>query len=545
MLEDVGQPGGVLRVRVERLVGQSLLQRIRERFRGRGRSAVAAVVQHVLGGGTGRDGTLPAAVGAQRGGGRDRLKTAGVQDPDRVEQGAFGVRHEDDYAPVRARAPHRRSGAVLSVPSEGAARYDEAVISIPLRALRLLLACGPALLACHLAGWLARFLLLELASTVGAGSALAAFLILPLAALARLVAYVGMFFVLREALLDRPATPRAFGNAVLASILPFFAFYTAWGMLGDDVRFYAERALEKIDWFTDGTSTGGAVLELRAEFATIAIVVVAFLAKFLLKRFRDRLPRWTNLLAVYLEALWVYLSFAFVADLLGKVTGWIDNRQAVHWVADLRTAVGDFFGPLGVAWDSVGVILGLIGAALLLPLAWLTIAGVIYGRGLAPKAVELTVVDPRIERAKERLATVPQQVLRRVSDLGVDFIARFRPVTNALVLIWRAGPAPMGVYVFCFALVSVASTWLLLGVTRLIGPQNVTEFWLNFDTLLAFGADVLIEPIRISLVAAAYAFCVTRVGAELAEKKAAEEDAAAEGDAADSVDAAPTGSATP
>src|SRR6478735_2581941 len=107
---------------------------------------------------------------------------------------------------------------------------------------RILAGTWPRLLAWYLAGWLARYLIIELAGTIGVNSTLGAFLVLPLAALARLVSFIAMFLTMRDAMPNYSSLTGAqrpqFMSSVLAAILPFFLFYAAWGFLKDDVVAY-------------------------------------------------------------------------------------------------------------------------------------------------------------------------------------------------------------------------------------------------------------------------------------------------------------------
>ena len=67
-------------------------------------------------------------------------------------------------------------------------------------ALRVLARCWPALLAWYLLGWALRFLIIRLAAFVANANDVAGLLILPVAILAQLVAFVGMFLAVRREL---------------------------------------------------------------------------------------------------------------------------------------------------------------------------------------------------------------------------------------------------------------------------------------------------------------------------------------------------------
>jgi len=402
------------------------------------------------------------------------------------------------------------------------------VFSIITQALRLAAARWPALLAWYLAGWLARYLLIELAATVGANSALLGLMLMPLAILARLGSFLAMFLVLRSAMpsfsslsdrgedgIDRTKTVASsvktgkLTQIFLTSIVPFFTFYAGWKLFEADTIAYAKSALTKINFFED--LKVGTVLNLQLDAATISVVVVAFAARFTIKKFSARLPRWTNLIAVYLESLWVYLTIFLISFYLEDVWAWVDSRAAVRWYEDFWASVGDFLTPLAVVWSGIQWVIGEVGALALLPLAWLTLAGVIYGRALAKPTITFRPQSRYYTGVRARVTALPKGLFRRIKDVGVDFFSRFAPVTNALLLIWRAGVVPVGLFVLAYAVLEAGIVWLDLAAVRFIGPHDFYMWWLNFDGMLGFAVAVLIEPLRLCLVAAAYDFCLRKL----------------------------------
>ncbi|MDJ1113142.1 hypothetical protein [Microbacterium dauci] len=384
---------------------------------------------------------------------------------------------------------------------------------------RLLVAHWPALVAWFLIGTLGRYVGLEVAGFVGGYSALGGILILPLAILAKLVSVVAMFLVLRDGMVrlgviapaptERAERRRAFRDAMLSSVLPFIAVYAALGFLREDVAAYLDTALQvKIGReFTEivtgvDADTAGTVDALEWEPWTIAVVVLAFAGRWAWTRWHARLPRWTALAATYLEGLWVFLAAYFVGEAIGQVTGWVDSRQAISWLGDARAWVGDLFAPLGWAWDGIGWLLGELGGLLGVPLAWLAIAGIVYGQAVAPQGVQWR--GELVERARERYGTVPQRLRRRLNDLGARAGSRFVPVWRAMVLMWRSGPILIGGYVLAYWLVILGEQWLRFGLIRLIGPQDFYEFWRVFGVAVLMLVPIVIEPIRTVVIASAY-----------------------------------------
>jgi len=407
-------------------------------------------------------------------------------------------------------------------------RYAGPVFSIIGQTLRLAAARWPVLLALFLAGWLARYLLIEVAATFGATSSLLGLLVMPLAILARLASYIGMFLVLRDAMpaftdlknsglddVDRTAEPVGRAARVydifLVSIVPFFAFYAAWQFLGQDFVAYAVSSLQKVNVFDPNHDSSNAVAELQLNWASGTAIVVAFGGRYLIKRYRAKLPKWTPIVAVYLEGVWVYLSLLLIINYFDAVDAWVSSRVAVNWVADVRGDISAWFAPIGWVWSGIEWAVSETGGLVLLPLSWLALAGIVYGRALAAKPVGLRPVGRYVDSARSRYAALPTAVSRRFTDIGNDFLGRWRPLGNALVLIWRAGVLPMGVFVLAYTVVEAATSWGFLAGIQLIGAHDLSSWWGTFDQILGFAIDTVIEPLRICLVAAGYDFCLRKL----------------------------------
>lgn len=430
---------------------------------------------------------------------------------------------------------------------------------------RLLWRHWPALLAWYLGAILARYALIEMAGFVGAYSAVAGSLLLPLAILARLVALVAMFLVLRDGMrqlnaiapltTDPAGRRREFFDALMTGILPFFAFYAAWGYLREDAVAYTARVLEVdtgLRWQQTAAEIAGE--EGAAELAgdglageltitpvTIAIVVIAFALRWLWKRHRESLPRWTGGFAAYLEALWVYYTVTVIGLALDMLTSWVGSRQAMVWLADVREAITAGFAPLAWIWEGMEWLLGEAGGIILLPVAWLTISGVVYGQAVAPRAVATESLGGEVgRRIRSRYRSLPQRLRARLADIWSDLVGRFTPIGRAFVLMWRAGPVLIGGFVLLYTLLLGLQGLLEWAIPRAFGPQHIDDFWFVNDQLIFLIAPLLIEPIRIALVAGGYDAVIGKLRTREAE--AVEAQAKAESDAA--APSSPDGSAT-
>ncbi|REJ08383.1 hypothetical protein DY023_01230 [Microbacterium bovistercoris] len=384
---------------------------------------------------------------------------------------------------------------------------------------RVLARHWPALLAWYLAGILVNYWVTELAGFVGAYNSTIALLILPIAVLARLVSMVGMLLVLRDGLRALQAVAplpesaverrRTFLTALLASILPFFAVYAAQGLLNDDVQSYALKALEKTreeigaTLGTDRTfDPGDNVLDLSVSVWTVSVIVVAFAARWAWGRWSDRMPKVLSLLAVYCEVVWVFFSLILLGDFMDSVNGWVDTRVAMGWVADARETVSGWFAPFVWLGDGIGWLLSQAGPVLLAPLSWLTVAGVVYGQAIV--AEKLSIQHKLVAQMRERAARVPNPVMRRLRDLGTELGSRFVPIWRAILLMWRAGPVIIASYALLYTAVIVAESWLRYGESRLIGPHDLDSFWSVYWPVIYLLPPLIIEPIRLSLIAGAY-----------------------------------------
>lgn len=376
----------------------------------------------------------------------------------------------------------------------------------------------PALLAWFLGGMLLRHLLIELAGFVGGHTATVGLLILPLAVLARLIGFVGMFLVIRDglrrmqAIAPLPPTPRErredFVSALLASVLPFFAVYTLQNELRTDIVEYAQRALDvsiaqTVEASLAGDETAGDDTVLNLVFTpwTLLVIVVAIAGPWAWRRWGDRLPRILALAALYLEVVWVFFSLLLISQAVAVGVDWIETRTAVAWLTDARGWIAAQLGPLDGILRGGEALLADGGRVIVEPLVWFAIAGVIYGQTIA--ADRLRVQSRMLERAKAQAGRVPEAVRQRVDALTAEFRSRFRPVGAAFLLLWRSGPLVIGAYLLLYAIAKALETTLGLGLVRILGPHD-GAFWSATSVVLGLVPLLLVEPIRVALIAGTY-----------------------------------------
>ena len=411
----------------------------------------------------------------------------------------------------------------------------------------------PALMAWYLAGVLVHYVFTEVAGFIGASSATLGFLVLPIGILARLVSLVAMFLVLRDGLRNLqeiaplPESPaerrRTFLSALLAGILPFFAVYWAQGLLSEDIRAYSLRALEVRQGIIMTASVNGepavtsenTVLNLPINVWTISIIVIAFAGRWAWSKWSPKLAAWLSPVAVYFEVVWVFFSVMVLGDIFDAIKAWVDSRAAMAFLESVREGVLDAVAPLRWLWDGIGWVISEAGPVLLAPLAWLTIAGVVFGQAIV--AEKLRVESELVSRFRQHTAVIPNRLVRRLRDLGDELGARFRPIGRALLLMWRAGPLLVASYALLYIVVKALESLLTFGVTRLIGPQDYV-FWAVMAPLLSLIPVLLVEPIRIAVISGAYDATLGRLRRRQQERPDSPDETAAESEMRAVADAA-------
>lgn len=411
----------------------------------------------------------------------------------------------------------------------------------------------PALMAWYLAGVLVHYVFTEVAGFIGASSATLGFLVLPIGILARLVSLVAMFLVLRDGLRNLqeiaplPESPaerrRTFLSALLAGILPFFAVYWAQGLLSEDIRAYSLRALEVRQGIIMTASVNGepavtsenTVLNLPINVWTISIIVIAFAGRWAWSKWSPKLAAWLSPVAVYFEVVWVFFSVMVLGDIFDAIKAWVDSRAAMAFLESVREGVLDAVAPLRWLWDGIGWVIFEAGPVLLAPLAWLTIAGVVFGQAIV--AEKLRVESELVSRFRQHTAVIPNRLVRRLRDLGDELGARFRPIGRALLLMWRAGPLLVASYALLYIVVKALESLLTFGVTRLIGPQDYV-FWAVMAPLLSLIPVLLVEPIRIAVISGAYDATLGRLRRRQQERPDSPDETAAESEMRAVADAA-------
>lgn len=382
-------------------------------------------------------------------------------------------------------------------------------------------------MALWVAGIIGNLLLYELAATIGRLNTLAGLSALSFVVLLKLVIIVGLFEIVRPALpaLDAAANtasaqpvsteaeaspPAGFASALTLTLVPFFAFYAAWGFLSDTVRDYSKLSIDLIM-----AGEGGSLLQVSGGTWLFVSVAVAWLvrrfAKFMHKRSKTAI--WP-LLIVICEANWAFIALFVVSDWEGEIRAWIGEMAArigvfLGFLDPIREAVaGTLFPPPPEAtMPPLSKRLTSLFFYGLYPVVWMTLAAVIYGYDIG-NATPLG--EGRLARAVSRWQALPKAVRDFASHFIAGTIKRYRALAEGVGLTLRSGLGLLLATIVLFRLLDWGSAWAWYGITQLIGPHEFRLWQIIAQGISVFlgspsapGDGVLIMPIKICLLAAA------------------------------------------
>jgi hypothetical protein len=375
---------------------------------------------------------------------------------------------------------------------------------------RILARHWPALIAWYLGGEAVHQLLLQLAGFVGGLTTLGGLLLLPLAVSARLISYVAMYLTVQRSLPhsapdggpEDETGPRRFAHAVLTAILPFFAFSAAWGLIDADLieffRIASSIALRDAGYDLDQLGDRGGLVSIGV--LPVVVLVIALAVRIVIARFGGRLPSWTLIVAAYAEVLWTFMLFTLVGQWWANAKEWIGERAGVVWLE----SIGDWFAanlvPVAAVWEGALWLIGILVAAVFMPAAWLTIAGVTYGTAF-------DTTPPVLRRLEES----PKGTVSRLTRIVAE---RFEELWAAVALIWRGGLVIFGCLALAYAIWAWAEQVGSRAVLGMFGGQD-TSFWSSFLPLLLIAVGVIAEPLRVAIVATAFDAVIGRPEAEM------------------------------
>ena len=210
----------------------------------------------------------------------------------------------------------------------------------------------------------------------------------------------------------------------------------------------------------------------------------------------------------------------------------IAQRRIIVWFSETRTQLFSHFQPLEAAWDVLSWVARTTFGGLAVPLMWLAVAGIVYGVGVTTdwRSVARQVGGDRADDILDRSADTQRVIRGRWSRLPVYVrekgsehasaqLGRFKPITDAARVILHAGIPALAMYAVAYIALAwldrsgsyygadLGDGYLLRGMAWLLGPHPM-PFWSAYLEPLSLISHVIVEPLRICLIASTFAYCV-------------------------------------
>jgi hypothetical protein len=272
--------------------------------------------------------------------------------------------------------------------------------------------------------------------------------------------------------------------------------------------------------------------------STWVLIAAALAARTVLGWVKDRLPAWMLPVRVYLDALWVFLVLSFSVNqgvtVLVNPAGWVAQRRIVVWFTTTRAELFSHFRPLDTAWDTMMWALRTVFGGAAVPLLWLAVAGIVYGVTLTTDWRDVArrvagdragvMIDrsvPARQRWQGRWAKVPKAVREKTRDHALSQLGKFRPIADSARLVLHAGLLALALYVLGYLVLAwldmtgsfyrtqLGDGYLFRGMAWVLGPHPQL-YWSALTPTLSLISHLIIEPLRICLVASTFAYCVER-----------------------------------
>lgn len=369
-------------------------------------------------------------------------------------------------------------------------------LAVVVDALRLLAAHWPVLLTIYLAGHALRNAALWAGMEISLYSSFVGAMLVPFAPLAALTALIlmlravaqSMRHVDQETLSPQPNKPGQSRSRLIidnrlallsSTLIPFLAVYAAQGYLASDrMKWIVETSSDDLLNRTNalaGTFTDGSRTSIVDDKYYWWILGSAFALRWLIGRLRlaDRNRGW-GLFAAWLEITWVTLFANRAGRWVNSVWEWVNSRVLVTWIVDgwqsLTSALGPIGAPLRALAQWLSTMLGELGGVILVPIAWLAVAAVVFGRTLPDQPG-----PGLVGRVQRRLGSFPPLTRRWILEWARTLESKFEGLYRGIGLLASAGLVPMLVFCLVFGLIGqieLAGWQLVRWVT---GPMALAD----------------------------------------------------------------------
>ena len=408
---------------------------------------------------------------------------------------------------------------------------------------RLWWQCWPVLLLIAACGAIAQDLLLPLAVQAGFLNGLAGLAVLSLLVLVKLIAIVLMFLTLR-AYMPAVAALQASGGVdadperlqspgerrllalIAVAIIPFFAYYAAWGFLGDTVREYSLLALESAPF-----GERAVILDIPDSQWLVAAILLFWAVRRFARWMKTRGagPFW-QFVIVLCDTNWIFIGLYVLTRWKDAFWAWIATGGPLPYLIMIRDMLLAAIGraqaatiqPVELAEPPLSASAQSLLLYALLPLVWLLMAAVIYGYDM--KEPVPLARHKRVTAALSRYGALPKFLRDVVAHFIDGYRSRYLPIVNSVRLAFGASLPVLLTLIVGYRAIGWLGAWGWVGLSRLIGPHDLATWQaLASPIALLLGGPsdirggILVDTVRICLLAAVMERAVAARGAETAQ----------------------------
>jgi hypothetical protein len=405
----------------------------------------------------------------------------------------------------------------------------------------------PLIVAVYLLGWLGSELTLRVAVIAGDFSAWLALALFAFSFVCTLIAAIviltlagrelGISRLLPEDEREIDDRDTSLTHLIAITLLPFLGMYAAFGQVSEAAQRFVTQQWVRYGFLSDQKTVLGVLSDLATNH--LPWLVTLLVGIYVLRRLLDYVAERTGLrilgfVVVLIEAFFMLLVIMGGIRVFQRFRNWFRDRAVLQWFAEIQEAAARFFAIFKIdlpelvtrTWafftDQVWpTLIDVVGQ----PLLWLAVAALIFGSRVLSLAELWRKGQPyaaRIpgatafaryseKRAFRRLGPPPKGIrlaaARLQEALLGDIDDKYLPALHALRLVVRAGPIFLGCYIFVYNLVIIARNYLEALLYWIVGGHE-GPFWVRWEPVFDLIPNVLIEPLRLCLLAVAFRRCL-------------------------------------
>ena len=308
-------------------------------------------------------------------------------------------------------------------------------------------------------------------------------------------------------------------TVISRAMLPFVIIYFAWGMITQDASAFTRRDIEQhwTQFYTSPDPNAGMLFFGLSFPVALAIAIGCYYLRAIFEMLANRREhRGFPVLAAFFETGFNVFGIFSVAKVITGGYDWLGQRHIMTTLTDFFTAVADaipgwraFWGMVTGAWPGFQ-------DAVVLPLLWLTLASVVYGRRLHEERE--TAQGTRLERMYDKYDSLSAFHRWMLDHVLTTVREKWSPIGGAIRLSIRAGAPAVGVFCLCYVAVDALTALGARAIVEAIGYQQDAAVWGPIMVPIEFLCDLARWVLQMALLAAMFDLAIRHERRRMAER---------------------------